>query len=49
MINEKRKQKRSNVKARFLGQLLRKDKRTALTNEIPVLSKDISLGGVRLN
>ena len=49
MINEKRRQKRSSVEVRFLGQLLRKDKRTVLTNEIPVLSKDISLGGVRLS
>ena len=49
MINEKRRQKRSNIKVQLLGQLLRKDKRTALTNEIPVLSKDISRGGIRLS
>ena len=48
MIKESRKHKRFNVKISLLGQLLRKGRRITLTEKIPVLSKDISLGGIRL-
>lgn len=49
MATERRKHKRFNVNISMKGQLLRKDKKTVLTEEIPLSSKDISQGGMRLD
>jgi len=49
MSKDRRKHKRYNIKALFKGQILRKDKKVRLTEDIPVFSKDVSLSGIRLN
>lgn len=49
MIKERRRHRRFDIEVPFHGQLLRRNKRTMVTNEIPVFSRDISLGGVKLN
>jgi len=49
MLKERRKHRRYNIKALLKSQILRKDKKVELTEDIPVFSKDISLGGIRLN
>jgi len=49
MSKDRREHKRYNIGVLLKGQILRKDKKVKLTEDIPVLSKDVSLGGIRLN
>ncbi len=49
MVKERRRHKRYNINIGLKSQILRKDKKTKLTEDIPVRTKDISLGGMRLN
>ena len=48
MLKDKRKYKRFDVEKALTGQICRKDKKTLLSAEIPMSSKDISAGGMRL-
>lgn len=48
MLKDKRKHERFNVTKAFAGRICRKDKKTLLSGDIPISTKDISMGGVRL-
>lgn len=48
MLKDKRKHERFNVTKAFTGRICRKDKKTLLSGDIPILAKDISMGGMRL-
>jgi hypothetical protein len=48
MLKDKRKHKRFDVETTLKSRICRKDKRTLLSGDIPVSTKDISLGGMRL-
>ena len=48
MLKDKRKHKRFDVEKTLTSRICRKDKRTLLSGDIPVSTKDISAGGMRL-
>ena len=48
MLKDKRQYKLFDVAKIFTGRICRKDKKTLLSGEIPISTKDVSAGGMRL-